>query len=152
MPLSLPTKGELEADIKRALIQFEVEYLGRGPLETHAYLVDDLVVVRLEGVLTTAEQKLAGAAVESRGRYLVKQMRQELLERGRPRLTEAIERIVRVPVRSLHTDVSTRTGERMIVFTLAARPAWAENRNAPKGSIARAGTMCGPDFQSGRPV
>jgi uncharacterized protein YbcI len=120
------TRGELEAEIKQALIQFEKEYMGRGPLEVHAFLIGDMVLVRLLGVLTTAEHKLIQSNAETRTRYLIKQMRQELLERGRPLLAKAIKNILNVDMKSLHTDISTRTGERIIVFTLAARPEYDE--------------------------
>jgi uncharacterized protein YbcI len=110
----------LEAEISEALIQFEREYMGRGPLETKAYLVDDMVLVRLKGVLTPAETKLAQNAADSGGREVIKQMRHELLERARPALEAMIVRILGVQVRSLHTDISTVTGERIILFTLVA--------------------------------
>ena len=100
--------------------------MGRGPLETKTYLLDDIVFVRLKNVLTTAELKLAEAADKHQGRELVKQARQKLLEHGRPLLEEVIRDILGVGVRSLHTDISTRTGERIIVFSLDSKP--ADNR------------------------
>ncbi|MFN4260697.1 MAG: DUF2294 domain-containing protein [Gemmataceae bacterium] len=120
------TKGELEADIKQAVIQFEKEYMGRGPLETHVFIIEDMVLVRLLGVLTPSERKLAQADAAERGRDLIKQTRQELLEQGRPLLEQALQTILYVKVKSLHTDISTQTGERIIVFTLEARPEWRE--------------------------
>ena len=118
----MKTKGELESEISQAVIRFEKEYMGRGPLETRTYLVDDLVLVRLKNVLIPAEFKLAEAQENERGRELIKQVRRELIERGRPLLDAAVEDILKVPVRSLHTDISTKTGERIIVFTLEGRP------------------------------
>ena len=115
-------RGELEAAVSQALIRFEKEFMGRGPLEAKTFLVDDMVLVRLKGVLTQAEIKLAERADTERGRDLLKQVRQELLERGRPLLEVAVKDIVGVGVKSLHTDISTRTGERIIVFTLDGRP------------------------------
>ena len=117
----MKSKGELEAEISQAIIRFEKEYMGRGPLETKTYLLDDLVVVRLKNVLTPAEHKLANLEERHRGRDLIKQVRLELLERGRPLLEAVILDILNIPVRSLHTDISTKTGERIIVFTLAER-------------------------------
>ncbi len=116
------TKGELEAEISQAVIRFEKEYVGRGPLETRTFLVDDLVLVRLKGVLAPAEHKLAGASDADRGRDLIKQVRQQLIESGGPLLHAAVKDILGVGVRSTHTDISTRTGERVIVFTLDGRP------------------------------
>jgi uncharacterized protein YbcI len=113
----------MEAAVSQAIIRFEKEFMGRGPLETKTYILDDLVMVRLKGVLTPAEMKLAEANDRERGRYLLKQVRQQLLDHGRPYLEETIRDILGVAVRSLHTDISTKTGERIIVFTLDDKPA-----------------------------
>jgi uncharacterized protein YbcI len=119
------TRGELEAEISQAFIRFEKEFMGRGPLETKTFLLDDLVLVRLKGVLTQAEMKLAETGDQLRGRYLLKQVRQELLDHGRPVLDELIRDILGVAIRSLHTDISTKTGERIIVLTLEHKPVFA---------------------------
>ena len=116
------TKGQLEAEISDAIICFEKEYMGRGPLETKTYLIDELVVVRLKGVLTTAECKLAFSDDAYNGRELIKRMRHALLEKGRPMLDAIVEDVLGVPVKSLHTDLSTVSGERIIVFSLEAKP------------------------------
>ena len=123
----MKTRGELEAKICRMIVQFEKEYMGRGPVETKCFLLDDLVLVRLKGVLTPAEIRLA--ASQERGRYLLKQVRQQLLDFGRPLLESAVEDILGVPVVSIHTDISTKTGERVIVFTLAEKPKYKESSN-----------------------
>jgi uncharacterized protein YbcI len=127
------TVGELEAEISQAMIRFEKEYMGRGPLETRTYILDDLVLVRLKGVLTPAEMRLAEMNDRQRGRYLLKQVRQELLDHSRPVLEELIHSILGVPVRSLHTDISTKTGERIIVFTLESKRARDFNGAPPRG-------------------
>lgn len=113
---------EIEADISQAIIRFEKEFMGRGPLETKTYLLDDMVVIRLKGVLTQSEMKLADAADRRRGRYLLKQVRQELLDQGRPVLEGIVRDVLGVEMQCLHTDISTRTGERVIVLTLEQRP------------------------------
>lgn len=113
------TQGQLEARISEAIIKFEREYMGRGPEEAKSYLVEDLVVVRLRGVLTPAERQLARSDVNEQGRNLIKQVRMELLERGRPLLEDIVTDITGQKVRSLHTDISTVTGERIIVFSLS---------------------------------
>jgi uncharacterized protein YbcI len=116
-------KGELEAKISEALINFEKEYMGRGPLEAKTYIIDDIVLVRLKGVLTKAEHQLAGACQNSsEGRELIKKMRQTLIEKARPLLEAVIENITGLKVLSLHTDISTVTGERIIIFTLVETP------------------------------
>ena len=113
------TQGELEAEISEAIVKFEKEYMGRGPLETKTYLIDDLVLVRLRGVMTPAELQLA-AGDNPRGRELIKQVRHELLEKGRPLLETVLHTVTGKRILSLHTDISTKTGERVIVFTLAS--------------------------------
>lgn len=120
----MPTQGQMQADISEAIIKFEKEFMGRGPLEARTYIVDDMVIVRLKGVLTQAEHQLAKSGDASRGRELIKQMRIELLERGRPLLEAVIQSLTGRRVQSLHTDLSTVTGERLIVFTLDAPPAF----------------------------
>lgn len=116
------TKGQIEADISEAVTKFEKEFMGRGPIETKTYILDDLVLVRLKGVLTKAEHQLAQADNSGRGRQLIKQMRVELLEKGRPLLEAIVKDILGQEVKSLHTDISTITGERIIIFTLGAPP------------------------------
>ena len=117
------TKGQLEAEICEAIIRFEKEFMGRGPLETKAYIIDDMVLVRLRNVLTQAELKLATAPDSKDGRDLPKRVRLTLLEQGRPLLEDAVENVLGVRVKSLHTDISTVTGERVILFSLASSPA-----------------------------
>jgi uncharacterized protein YbcI len=116
------TKGQIEAEISDAVIRFEKEYMGRGPLETKAYVLEDIVLVRLKNVLTQAELKLAEADDRKDGRELIKRMRITLIEQGRPLLEALVEQIVGVKVKSLHTDISTVTGERVILFTLESAP------------------------------
>lgn len=123
IPASNKTQRELEADISQGIIRFEKEVMGRGPLEIKTYLLDDMVVVRLKGVLTQAEIKLAKATDRRRGRYLLKQVRQELIDQGRPMLASIIRDVLGAEIQSLHTDISTRTGERVIVLTLEEKPA-----------------------------
>ena len=115
-------KRETEREISQAIIRFEKEFMGRGPLETKSYIIDDMVLVRLKNVLTPSETKLASSDESNRGRYLIKQMRQELIEQGRPLLDAVIKDVLKVNVISLHTDISAKTGERIIVFTLEHRP------------------------------
>lgn len=114
----MPNQSPTEREISDAIVRFEKEYMGRGPLQARTFLLGDLVLVRLGDVLTPAEHKLAEVETRERGRYLIKQVRQELLERGRPLLEAIVRDILSAEVVSLHTDISTKTGERIIVFTL----------------------------------
>ena len=112
------TRGQMEADISDAVTRFEKEYMGRGPLETKTYIIDDMIITRLRGVLTKAEMKLIKSERRSKGKDLIKQVRIELLESGRSILEAAIRSITKIKVRALHTDISTRIGEKVIIFVL----------------------------------
>jgi uncharacterized protein YbcI len=116
------TRGQLEAEISDAIVRFEKEYMGRGPVETRTYLLDDMVIVRLRGVLTLAEQQLAKAEDPTKGRRLIKEVRAELLESARSLLEAVVKGITGRNVLSLHTDISTTAGERVIIFVLDGRP------------------------------
>ena len=109
------TKGMIEAEISEAMIKFEKEYMGRGPLETKTYIVEDMVIVRLTKVLTRAEEQLTRTA---EGLALIKKVRVTLLEEARHLLEAIIKDIADSQVLSMHTDISTTTGERVIIFVL----------------------------------
>ncbi len=121
-PMQTKTKGQLEAEISEAITRFEREYMGRGPEETRVMIVEDCVLVRLRGVLTPAEAQLVQMDNRLEGRRLVKRMRSELLENARPLLETVIGHITGCSIISMHTDISTVTGERMILFTLNKAP------------------------------
>jgi uncharacterized protein YbcI len=109
------TKGMFEAEICEAMIRFEKEYMGRGPAETRAYIIDDMIVVRLKGILTRAEEQLTK---NDEGHSLVKQVRSKLLENAKPLLEAIIFDITGIKVRNLHTDLSTGNNERIVIFIL----------------------------------
>ncbi len=109
------TRGQLEAEFTNAIIKFEKEYLGRGPLEARSFFLQDMILVRLRGVLTPAELKLA----ENReGRTLVKETRRQLFESSRQLIDNIVRDTLGCEAISLHTDMSTKTGERIIVITV----------------------------------
>ncbi len=109
------TRGQLEADFSTAIIKFEKEYLGRGPLEARTFFIQDMILVRLRGILTPAEIKLA----QSReGQTLVKETRRQLFETSREILETIVSDLLGCQMVSLHTDMSTKTGERVIVMTV----------------------------------
>jgi uncharacterized protein YbcI len=109
------SKGMIEAEISEAMIKFEKEYMGRGPLETRTYIVEDMVIVRLTKVLTRAEEQLTRTA---EGLALIKKVRVTLLEEARHLREAIIKDIADSKVLSMHTDISTTTGERVIIFVL----------------------------------
>jgi uncharacterized protein YbcI len=118
----MKTQGEIEAAICEGVTRFEQQYMGRGPKAINAYLLGDLLVVRLRGVLTAAEQQLVKSLPAEKGRDLLKQVRTHLVETARPMMEAMIEQVTEVKVLSMHHDISTVTGEEVVVFTLAAEP------------------------------
>jgi uncharacterized protein YbcI len=86
MPHRSKTRGQIEAQISEALIQFEKDYMGRGPTDARTYLVDNMVIIKLQGVLTPAEIQLSASDASDSGRDLVKKMRHALLQKARPKL------------------------------------------------------------------
>lgn len=116
----LRTKGQIGALISEAVIKVEKEYTGRGPKEIKTFIMGDMILVRLKGVLPPAEQHLAkdGSGTSTTGKRLIKQVRIDLLKKARPFLEKIIQETTGASVVSLHMDVSTVTGERIIIFTL----------------------------------
>lgn len=108
------TRGESEAAFTREIIRIEKEFLGRGPHEVRTFFLEDLIVVRLRGILTQAENKLSET---QDGRELIKETRRRLFESARPLIEVAAENILGCNIISMHTDISTHTGERIIVLT-----------------------------------
>jgi uncharacterized protein YbcI len=52
------------------------------------------------------------------GAGLIKKTRMQLVEGARVLLENMVSDITGCQIRSLHTDISTKTGERVIIFTL----------------------------------
>jgi len=103
------TQGEIEAAICEGISRFEQDYMGRGPKDIYAHLLGDLLVVRLQGVLTAAEQ--------------------HLVETARPVMEAMVQEITGVKVLTLHHDISTVTGEEVLLFTLAESPILRDVKN-----------------------
>ncbi|MCC5830945.1 MAG: DUF2294 domain-containing protein [Phycisphaeraceae bacterium] len=125
---TIKTQGEIEAAVCEGVTHFEQEYMGRGPKLIRTHLIDDLLVVVLQGVLTAAEHHLAKTMPVEKGRDLIKQVRTHLIESARPRLAALIKEITGVQTVSLHHDISTVTGEEVLVITLAGCPVFREPR------------------------
>ena len=122
----MKTQGEIEAAVCAGIARFEQDYMGRGPKGIHAHLIGDLLVVRLQGVLTAAEQYLVKSLPAEKGRDLLKQVRTHLIETARPLMEALIEEASGVKVLSLHHDISTMTGEEVVLFTLVEAPLFRE--------------------------
>src|SRR4029077_13241569 len=117
--VTMKTHGEIEAAICEGMARFEQEYMGRGPKDIHAHLIGDLLVVRLQGVLTVAEQQLVKSLPAEKGRNLLKEVRTQLIEAARPVLEALVQEATGGKPVSLHHDISTVTGEEVVLFTLA---------------------------------
>ena len=124
----MKTSGEIEAAICQGLSHFEQEYMGRGPKDVHTHLIGDLLVVRLQGVLTAAEQHLVKTLQADKGRDLLKQVRIQLMEAARPIMEAMVQEITGVKVLSLHHDISTVTGEEVVLFTMVEPPVFRETK------------------------
>jgi uncharacterized protein YbcI len=149
----MKSQGEIEAAVCDGISRFQQEFIGRGPRDIHAHLIGTLLVVRLQGVLTPAERQLIspppepatdgggagkdgpaadreptgqaqGAVSENgNGRALLKQVRAHMVATGRSRLEQIVAAATGVGMVSVHHDISTITGEEVIVFSLSAAPA-----------------------------
>ncbi|MEW6697194.1 MAG: DUF2294 domain-containing protein [Bacillota bacterium] len=109
------SKGQIEDEITKKIIQWEKDYKGKGPTEAKTDIIRNMVIVTMQGLLSPAERVLSR---EKEGMALIKKLRQQLVEQGRTELEEIITEITSVKVVSLHTDISTKTGERIFVFTM----------------------------------
>ncbi len=125
----MKTQGEIEAAVCQGIARFEQEYMGRGPKDIQTHLIDDLLVVRLQGVLTAAEQQLVKTLLPEKGRDLLKQVRTQLIELARPVMEAMVQEATGIKVLSLHHDISTTTGEEIVLFTLAESPLIREKKN-----------------------
>lgn len=113
-----PQLGEVHDRLCKEIIRFEKEIMGRGPEEVKAYILDDLIVLRLQGVLTRAEMKLLEHSEGDREMSMIKEFRQKLIEKNRGQLERVVEEATGCRIRSIHTDLSTVTGERIIIFVV----------------------------------
>jgi uncharacterized protein YbcI len=126
--IAMKTQGEIEGAICEGISRFEQDYMGRGPKDIHAHLIGDLLLVRLKGVLTAAEQQLVKSLTPEKGRDLLKQVRTHLIETARPIMEAMVLEVTGRKVLSVHHDISTLTGEEVVLFTLAGSPLFREAR------------------------
>ena len=128
LEVAMKTQGEIEAAICEGMSHFEQNFMGRGPKNIHAHLIGDFLVVRLQGVLTAAEQQLVKTLPSENRRNLLKEVRTQLMETARPLLEAMVQEATGVKVLSLHHDISTATGEEVVLFTLAQAPSFRETK------------------------
>jgi uncharacterized protein YbcI len=128
LEVAIKSQEEIESAISQRFNRFEQEYMGRSPREIRTHLIGDLIVVRLIGILSEAEKLLVKSLPDKKGRDLLKHARAKIVETARPALEAMIEEITGTKVLSLHHDISTVTGEEIVVFTLADSPCFREGR------------------------
>jgi uncharacterized protein YbcI len=109
------TKGQMEAEISDAMVRIQRERTGRGPNQAHAYILEDMAIVRMQEVLTPAERALTG---NPHGQSLVKQFHQQMHEIARKDHEQIIEAHTGCRVTSIHSDVSTKSGEQIVIYVL----------------------------------
>ena len=115
MTPTVKTKGQLEAEISDAMVKLQREQTGRGPNQAHTYIIEDMVIVRMQEVLTPAERQLTG---NPHGQSLIKQFHQQMHEIARRALEQIVEAHTGCKVVSIHNDVSTKSGEQVGIFVL----------------------------------
>ena len=124
----MKTKAEIEASVCEVVSRFEQDYMGRAPKEIHTFLLGNFLVIRLQGVLTAAEQQLVKSLSTDKERDLLKQVRTHLIETARPVLEAMIQEVTGVKVLTMHHDISTITGEKVVLFTLAESPCFRDEK------------------------
>jgi len=115
------TQDEMEAAVAGIMARFMRDQIGRDPRDARAYLRGDLLLVRLAGVLTAAEQQLAKTQPRERGRDLLKMVRTHLAEHSRAEIETLLAEVLGVKINTFHHDISTVTGEEIFAFGLAAQ-------------------------------
>lgn len=128
----MKTQGEIEAAVCDGIRRFEQEYMGRGPKDVRAFLIGDLLLVRLQGVLTAAEKQLVRKLPAEKGRDLLKQVRTHLVETARPVMEAMVFEVTGIKPVSLHHDISTLTGEEIVLFTLSEAPEFRDVKRSPR--------------------
>jgi CheY-like chemotaxis protein/uncharacterized protein YbcI len=116
------TQIESEAAICDGISRFQEEYMGWRSEKIRAHFIKDLLVVRIRGTLTLAERQLGKSLSAENGRGLIKQVRKQLLELARPMLESLVHEVAGVKVKSMHHDISTVTGEEVVIFSLVELP------------------------------
>jgi CheY-like chemotaxis protein/uncharacterized protein YbcI len=124
------TQAESQAAICACFIRFQADFLGWRSEQIHAHFIKDLLVIRVVGGLTIAECQLAKALTPGKGRDLIKQVRKQLLEVARPMLESMVHEVTGVKAESMHHDISTMTGEEVVLFSLAKAPRFEQDPHA----------------------
>ena len=117
MVAQMLSKGQMEARICEAFNRFEIDYMGRGPRQIKAYILQDMIIVRMVGFLSQAERKLAEIA---QGVEQIKKLRSMLFESAKADIEAMVTPIIQMDIVSIHSDVSTKSGEKIVLITLGS--------------------------------
>ncbi len=116
------SKEEIEAAMSEEISRFQQDFMGRGPKGIQVHLLDDLLVIRLQGVLAPAEQNLVKSLPVENGQDLLKRVRSNMIETTRPVMEAMVDKVTGVKVVTMHHDICVTTGDEVILFTLARSP------------------------------
>ena len=119
---AMKPQGVIETAVCEGMRHFAQDFMGRGPSQIEVHLIGVVLLIRLQGVLTPAEQRLVQTLPPEQGRDLLKQARMQLIESSRPMMEAMVQEATGVKVVSLHHDISTVTGEEFVIFTLDNSP------------------------------
>jgi len=109
------SKGSIESEISKSITQWEKDFLGRGSVSVKTDILRDMIIVNLQAILTPAEYTVCET---KEGMLTIKKTRSELVESGIEELKDMIRTITGEEVKSFHTDLSSRTGERVMIFKM----------------------------------
>jgi len=115
---SLQQQETLTAAVRKVVCQFQLEFMAGSFAERiRVHVTPDMMVVRSQGVLPTAEQKLIQT---EEGRALVKQLYQTLFAQQRHVLAQKVATLTGMEVADVLTDFAVFTGEQVMAFLFAA--------------------------------
>ena len=115
-------RGDIETAVCEGMRRFAHDFMGLGPKDIDVHLNGVVLLIRLQSMLTPAERRLVQTLPPENGRDLLKQARRQLIEASRHVMEAMIREVTGVKVVSLHHDISTVTGEEVVVFTLDNSP------------------------------
>lgn len=115
---SFQQQETLTAAVRKAVCPFQLEFMA-GSFAEHirVHIAPDMMVVRSQGVLPTAEQQLIRT---EEGRALVKQLYQTLSTQQRHVLAPKLTTLTGMEVADVLTDFAVSTGEQVMAFLFAA--------------------------------
>ncbi len=109
------SKGQIQDILTKKAISFYRDVFGVGPKQATTYIIEDMIIFRLQTELLPVERKLL---TKKSGIKLVKNLRQNLHDSTIEEVSKIIKEITNQTVISAHSDLSTKTGEILEIFIL----------------------------------